>query len=101
MVWRRSASHPKHRGFRRWGRGGGASQSESVRLEFTLNEPREISELYEADPNEWGPEVYAVAKVVSSRTGEPLEGVEVFWDFSGPALRPSLTDKDGIARLTF
>ncbi len=79
--------------------------SDSVSLAFTLNEPRKISKLYEPDnpkrPVEWDSEVHALAKVVSSRTGEPLEGVEVMWEYAGRALSPSLTDADGIARLTF
>ncbi|MFD2884618.1 hypothetical protein ACFS4T_27315 [Pseudomonas lini] len=46
-------------------------------------------------------EAYAKAKVVSALTGLPLAGVEVWWDFAGRALAPSLTDAEGIASLTF
>ncbi|ROM92501.1 hypothetical protein [Pseudomonas brassicacearum] len=84
---------------------GDEVHSDSVSLAFTLNEPRKILELIEVNTVEKGvaeeSEARAQAKVVSSRTGEPLEGVEVMWDFSGRALPSSITDKDGIATLTF
>ncbi|WP_347927846.1 hypothetical protein [Pseudomonas helvetica] len=84
---------------------GDQDHSESASLTFTLNEPRKILELIEVNTIENGvaeeSEARAQAKVVSSRTGEPLEGVEVMWDFSGQALPSSVTDKDGIATLTF
>ncbi|MBU6957717.1 hypothetical protein KRR23_08175 [Pseudomonas sp. CVAP len=84
---------------------GDAVHSDSVSLAFTLNEPRKILELIEVNTVEKGvaeeSEARAQAKVVSSRTGEPLEGVKVMWDFSGQALPSSITNKDGIATLTF
>jgi len=84
---------------------GDELHSDTLTLTFTLNEPRKISELYEPDneqwPVKWESQVYALAKVVSSRTGLPLEGVEVMWEYAAQALSPSRTDKDGIARLTF
>ncbi|MFJ2363008.1 hypothetical protein ACIPIN_04680 [Pseudomonas sp. NPDC087697] len=84
---------------------GDESFSDSLSLTFTLSDPRKISELYEPDnaqrPVKWESPAHAVAKVVSSRTGLPLEGVEVMWEYAAQALSPSLTDADGIARLTF
>ncbi|MCU1751294.1 hypothetical protein [Pseudomonas sp. 6D_7.1_Bac1] len=84
---------------------GDELHSDTLSLTFTMNEPRKISEIYEGDndkwPVEWESQVHALAKVVSSRTGLPLEGVEVMWEYAGRAMSPSLTDADGIARLTF
>ncbi|POA34463.1 MULTISPECIES: hypothetical protein [unclassified Pseudomonas] len=84
---------------------GDKDYSETVLLPFTLSEPRKLSELIEVSNVDKGTgqesEARAQATVVSSRTGEPLEGVEVMWDFSGQALPSSVTDKDGIATLSF
>ncbi|WP_085655998.1 hypothetical protein [Pseudomonas sp. B11(2017)] len=78
--------------------------SVSVELAFTLNEPREISELYEPDGPQPLPDrsgVLARAVVLSAFTGLPLAGVEVWWDFSGHFVSTSLTDAEGIAQLAF
>ncbi|KAE9639224.1 hypothetical protein [Pseudomonas sp. PB106] len=78
--------------------------SESVGLDFTLNEPREISALYESVDSRLAPDVskaHAHAKVVSALTGEPLAGVEVFWDYNQHELGSSWTDARGIADLVF
>ncbi|RON84577.1 hypothetical protein [Pseudomonas fluorescens] len=83
---------------------GEAAQSESVDLPYTLEEPRVISELYEPEDSRLPPNeerAQAIAKVVSARTGLPLAGVQVHWDFAGTALTPSVTDEEGLARLTF
>ncbi|WP_448725029.1 hypothetical protein [Pseudomonas farris] len=83
---------------------GDQLNSDSISLAFTLNEPRKVIELYEPTGSREPPqesEAYAKAKVVSALTGLPLAGVEVWWDFAGRALAPSLTDADGIASLTF
>ncbi|MFJ5257735.1 collagen binding domain-containing protein [Pseudomonas sp. NPDC088414] len=83
---------------------GGAVRSESVDLPYTLEEPRVIIELYEPEDSRLPPNeerAHAVAKVVSARTGLPLAGVQVRWDFAGTALTPSVTDEEGLARLTF
>ncbi|MFJ4248494.1 hypothetical protein [Pseudomonas sp. NPDC089741] len=83
---------------------GDAVYSESVDLAYTLEEPREISELYEPQGSRLPPDeeqTVAIAKVVSARTGLPLAGVQVRWNFAGNALVPSVTDEEGIARLTF
>jgi hypothetical protein len=83
---------------------GDAVYSESVDLAYTLEEPREIIELYEPQGSRLPPdeeEAQAIAKVVSARTGLPLAGVQVRWGFAGNALVPSVTDEEGIARLTF
>lgn len=78
--------------------------SESADLAYTLEEPRVISELYEPEDSRLPPNeerAQAIAKVVSARTGLPLAGVQVQWDFAGSALTPSVTDEEGLARLTF
>lgn len=83
---------------------GEAAQSESVDLPYTLEEPRVISELYEPEDSRLPPNeerAHAIAKVVSARTGLPLAGVQVRWDFAGTALTPSVTDEEGLARLIF
>jgi len=83
---------------------GGAVYKESVDLPYTLEEPRVISELYEPEDSRLPPneqQAHAIAKVVSAHTGLPLAGVQVRWDFAGTALTPSVTDEEGLARLTF
>ncbi|MGB8921059.1 MAG: hypothetical protein WCC61_06020 [Pseudomonas sp.] len=83
---------------------GDAVYSESVDLAYTLEEPREIIELYEPQGSRLPPDeeqALAIAKVVSARTGLPLAGVQVRWGFAGRVLTPSVTDEEGFARLTF
>lgn len=83
---------------------GEAAQSESVDLPYTLEEPRVISEFYEPEDSRLPPNeerAHAIAKVISALTGLPLAGVQVRWDFAGTALTPSVTDEEGLARLTF
>ena len=83
---------------------GETAHGESVELRYTLEEPRVISELYEPEDSRLPPNeerAQAIAKVVSARTGLPLAGVQVRWDFAGSALTPSVTDEEGLARLTF
>ncbi|HGM5550126.1 TPA: collagen binding domain-containing protein [Pseudomonas putida] len=83
---------------------GEAAQLESVDLPYTLEEPRVISEFYEPEDSRLPPNeerAHAIAKVISALTGLPLAGVQVRWDFAGTALTPSVTDEEGLARLTF
>nr|WP_315437965.1 hypothetical protein [uncultured Pseudomonas sp.] len=83
---------------------GETAHSESVELPYTLEEPRVISELYEPEDSRLPPNedrAQAIARVVSARTGLPLARVQVRWDFAGSALTPSVTDEEGLARLTF
>ena len=83
---------------------GDEHNSDAIALAFTLNEPREIVALYEPSDSRQPPDesqAYAMAKVVSALTGLPLAGVEVGWEFDGHVLVSSLTDTDGIARLSF
>lgn len=83
---------------------GDSLYSDSIELAYALLEPREISELYEPADSRLPPDdsqALAYAKVVSARTGLPLAGVQVWWDFAGNALPPSVTDDEGIAVLTF
>lgn len=75
---------------------GDERYSESITLPYTLNEPREILDLWEPSDSE----DYAHAKVVSALTGLPLTGVEVAWEYENQPLGTSLTGEDGIARLT-
>lgn len=79
---------------------GDALYSESVSLNFTLNEPRKIVELIEVGGMERNP-ARVRAKVASSRTGEPLQGVSVMWELNGLRLPSSVTDADGYAWLDF
>jgi len=81
---------------------GSGDASRSVTRAFFLNEPRQIESLISDKPNGHpGEEVSAVARVVSAITGEPLQGVEVLWDYSGTPLAPTTTDAEGLARVTF
>lgn len=84
---------------------GDQDHTESASLAFTLNEPRKIIELIEVDTVEKDAdqesETRVQAKVVSSRTGEPQEDVEVMWEVGGHALPSSRTDAKGIAVLIF
>jgi hypothetical protein len=78
--------------------------SESVGLEFTLNEPRQIKALYEPANSRQPPDTsqaHAIAEVVSALTGQPLAGIEVWWNYEGHDLGTSLSDDQGIARLLF
>lgn len=83
---------------------GDELHSESVELVFTLNEPREIAELYEPADSRLPPDesrAHACARVVSALTGLPLALVEVWWGVAGLVLTPSLTNAEGVADLTF
>jgi hypothetical protein len=79
---------------------GDALFSESVTLDFTLNEPRKIVELIEVAGTEQEPARVRV-KVVSSRTGEPLPSVRVMWELNDSRLPSGVTDADGFAWLGF
>lgn len=78
--------------------------SQSVGLEFTVNEPRKVDVLYESLDSRRTAEkskAHAHARVVSALTGEPLAGVEVFWDYDQHELGSSRTNALGIADLIF
>ncbi|VEF12562.1 cable pili-associated 22 kda adhesin protein [Pseudomonas fluorescens] len=78
--------------------------SKSVGLEFTVNEPRKVDVLYESLDSRRTAEqsrAHAHARVVSALTGEPLAGVEVFWDYDQHELGSSWTNALGIADLIF
>ncbi|MGE8188919.1 hypothetical protein [Pseudomonas sp. NPDC086278] len=79
---------------------GDELRSDSLSIAFAMNEPRKIIELYVpiSVPVSDG---FAHAKVVSSRTGMPLPGVAVMWKYWDEELGSSMTDANGIARLTF
>ena len=79
---------------------GDALHSESVSRDFTLNEPRKIVELMEVSGTGHEPARVRV-NVASSRTGEPLQGVSVMWEFNGSRLPSSATDAQGYAWLAF
>ncbi|VVO78438.1 hypothetical protein [Pseudomonas fluorescens] len=82
---------------------GDELNSDSVSLSFTLNEPRKIVELIEMIDSEQvegrATKSRVRAKVVSSRTGLPLENVEVMWEYGNSPLPSSFTDTDGFAWL--
>ncbi|MBV4550571.1 hypothetical protein HU742_005350 [Pseudomonas sp. SWRI102] len=81
---------------------GDEAYSESVTLSYFLNEPREIQSLTSPKPNgHLGELVSAVVTVVSALTGEPLQGVEVMWDYPSLTLAPTSTDDHGQARVAF
>ena len=76
--------------------------SVSVSLPYFLNHPREIQALSSPNPiAPIGTLVSAVVTVVSAMTGEPLQDVEVMWDYPIITLLPSRTDDKGIARVSF
>ncbi|WP_225919809.1 Ig-like domain-containing protein [Pseudomonas khorasanensis] len=75
---------------------------ESVASSYFLNEPREIAALTSPKPNgQVGERVSAVVNVVSAMTGEPLQDVEVMWDYPDRVLAPTKTDAEGNARVEF
>jgi hypothetical protein len=81
---------------------GDALYSESVKLPFTLNEPRKIETLVSSGPSgSPGQAFSATATVVSARTGESLADVEVMWEYSGLMLAPTMTGADGVATVRF
>ncbi|WP_445181173.1 hypothetical protein [Pseudomonas sp. McL0111] len=76
--------------------------SESVALSFTLQKPRKIQALSSPKPNgHLGELVSAVVTVVSAITGEPLQEVEVVWDYPNVELLATSTDSEGNARVSF
>lgn len=81
---------------------GDTLYSESVSLPFYLKEPRHIQALTSPKPD-WhvGELVLAHVNVVSSLSGEPLQDVEVEWEFPETKLEPTLTNADGIAQIEF
>ncbi|MFJ7314057.1 Ig-like domain-containing protein [Pseudomonas sp. NPDC098747] len=81
---------------------GDALYSESLSLSFFLNEPREIHSFTSPKPSgHLGERVYAVVNVVSALTGEPLQDVEVEWEYPDRILAPTRTDAHGDARVEF
>ncbi|WP_157214939.1 hypothetical protein [Pseudomonas sp. GM79] len=81
---------------------GDELRSVSVSLPFTVNEPRKIQALVSPQSSGYpGKEVSATATVVSARTGEPLSGVEVMWEYTGVSLAPTMTNADGVATVLF
>lgn len=81
---------------------GEGLHSVSVSLPYFLNHPREIQALSSPTPIvPEGTRVSAVVTVGSAMTGEPLQDVEVMWDFPGVTLPPSRTDDEGIAEVSF
>ena len=81
---------------------GEKEYSKTVELSYALNEPREIASLTSPKPSgHLGEQVSAVVTVVSALTGEPLQGVEVMWDYPTLTLAPTSTDGEGLARVEF
>lgn len=81
---------------------GDAEYLQSVALSYFLKEPREIESLSSPKPSgregEW---VSADITVVSARTGEPLQDIEVKWDYPDRVIAPTRTNADGVARVEF
>jgi hypothetical protein len=81
---------------------GDEEYSRSVALSYFLKEPREIQSLSSPKPSgHLGELVSAVVTVVSARTGEPLQDVEVMWDYPDRTIAPTRTDAEGNARVEF
>lgn len=75
--------------------------SQSVGLEFTLNEPRQILTLTTLAPTGYPGQVMSAKAVVCALTGQPLPQVEVMWVHDGVRLTSTLTDAEGVASLEF
>lgn len=77
--------------------------SDTITLTYMLNEPRKIIELIEVDDSEQASDratqTRIRAKVISSRTGLPLENVKVMWEYDNQPLPHSFTNSDGFAWL--
>lgn len=81
---------------------GEALHSESIAIPLYLNQPRQILSLTSPKPGgHLGERVSATVNVVSALTSEPLEGVEVQWEYPTLNLAPTTTDVDGNARIEF
>ncbi|MFJ2389347.1 hypothetical protein [Pseudomonas koreensis] len=81
---------------------GEGAYVQSVALPYVLNEPRSIESLSSPKPSgNLGELVCAVVNVVSARTGEPLQNVEVMWEYPDRIIAPTRTDADGNARVEF
>ena len=81
---------------------GDEEYSRSVALSYFLKEPREIQSLSSPKPSgHLGELVSAVVNVVSARTGEPLQDVEVMWEYPDRIIAPTRTDAEGNARVSF
>ena len=80
---------------------GDAVHSDSITINFTVNEPRRIQDVSSPELSGYpGDEVSAQVTVVSV-SGKALEGVEVMWRFEGVSLEPTLTGADGKANVHF
>jgi hypothetical protein len=80
---------------------GDAVHSDSITINFTVNEPRRIQDVSSPELSGYpGDEVSAQVTVVSL-SGKVLEGVEVMWRFEGVSLEPTLTGADGKANVHF
>ncbi|WP_339491057.1 hypothetical protein [Pseudomonas rhizophila] len=74
----------------------------SVALSYFLHQPREIQSLTSDQANgHIGELVSALVTVVSAMTGEPLEDVEVRWEYPHITIAPTRTNADGQAPVQF
>ncbi|CAN7696219.1 Ig-like domain-containing protein [Pseudomonas brassicacearum] len=81
---------------------GQGQYASSVALSYFLHEPREIQSLISDKPNgHLGELVSAVVTVVSAMTGEPLEDVEVRWEYPQITIAATRTNVDGQAEVQF
>ncbi|WP_285420786.1 hypothetical protein [Pseudomonas sp. efr-133-TYG-5] len=75
---------------------------ETVALPYALNEPRRIESLSSPNPSgELGARVSATITLVSARTGQPLNGIEVRWKFPDLNIAPTYTDEVGESVVEF
>ena len=76
--------------------------SDSVSLPYFLHEPRKIHSLTSPNPSgQVGQKVSATVNVVSAVTGEPLQDIEVEWEYPDRVLAPTMTDVAGDASVEF
>ncbi|AHL35693.1 hypothetical protein CD58_23705 [Pseudomonas brassicacearum] len=81
---------------------GEGEQLQTVALTYFLNEPRKIQSLGSDKPNgHLGELVSAVVTVVSAMTGEPLQDVEVMWEYPNITIASTRTETDGRAHVQF
>ncbi|SEN51883.1 hypothetical protein [Pseudomonas sp. NFACC39-1] len=81
---------------------GEGQYAASVALSYFLHEPREIQSLTSDKTNgHIGELVSAVVTVVSAMTGEPLEDVEVRWEYPHITIAPTRTNAEGQAPVQF
>jgi hypothetical protein len=81
---------------------GAGESARSVKYQFMLNEPREISELIVLQSGSYpGDQVEVQACVVSALNNQPLRDVEIMWNYADKFLPSTLTNAEGKATVRF